>query len=49
METECDDIFAGMKLICDAMSRSVAANKVMFLNFSRHGMQVRDDDGDKVD
>jgi len=37
------------KLICDAMSRSVAANKFMFLNFSGRGMHVLDDDGDKVE
>jgi len=44
-----DDIFAGMKLITDAMSRSVAANKFLFLNFSGHGMQVHDEDGDEAD
>jgi hypothetical protein len=31
------------------MARSVAANKFLFLNFSGHGTQIRDVDGDEAD
>jgi hypothetical protein len=44
-----NDIMAGMKLVSDAMARSVAAQKFLFFNFSGHGTQVRDDDGDEAD
>jgi hypothetical protein len=44
-----DDILAAMKLITDAMGRSVAANKFLFFNFSGHGTQIRDVDGDEAD
>ena len=44
-----DDILAGMKLVSDAMARSVAAQKFLFFNFSGHGTQVHDDDGDEAD
>jgi hypothetical protein len=33
-----DDIFAGMKLITDAMNRSVATQKFLFFNFSGHNL-----------
>jgi len=43
-------ILSGMKLTMDAMMiQSVAVNKFLFFNFSGHGTQVLDDNGDEED
>jgi hypothetical protein len=43
------DILCALKMTKDAMDRSVAREKCLFFNFSGHGTQVEDLDGDEED
>jgi hypothetical protein len=43
------DILSALKVTKDAMDRSVAKEKYLFFNFSGHGTQVADQDGDEED
>jgi hypothetical protein len=43
------DIVCALKMTKDAMDRSVAKEKYLFFNFSGHGTQVVDEDGDEED
>ena len=43
------DILCALKMTKDAMDRSVANEKYLFFNFSGHGTQVADQDGDEED
>jgi hypothetical protein len=43
------DILSALKMTKDAMDRSVAKEKYLFFNFSGHGTQVVDEDGDEED
>jgi hypothetical protein len=43
------DILCALKMTKDAMDRSVAKEKYLFFNFSGHGTQIADLDGDEED
>jgi hypothetical protein len=43
------DIMCALKMTKDAMDRSVAKEKYLFFDFSGHGTQVVDEDGDEED